>query len=404
MRDNFLRLFLVCIFLCVSLFILSCTNSVQKDKESIENSGEINQSGQTNDEQNIENTIAGNNSNNSQSNNQSSINKEVPNITLEDTQFFIRNQISELLSGLIRIKVDVNNYEDCVDSSKINFEDGTEQVRVYRIHNIQQYDTISDYVTYSNKLSYDNNIYPYYQDDTEGFTDEMLASLKLSDSLITKMAVTTRDSEIFTKFDEYIILGKFYYMPLDGGSFNSSESNKPYRMLDYTYKNENIFQNTKYSSYLVIPIKDGKISFSGLTNQEILEYSSDTGNNFFQFNPYLEEKYRLNEGDSLEDIEKWYIELTKLVANSPVAYGKNAIKYDDGTIYHKVYVYDIVDGEKILNKDKYFYGYIYEGWKLQILDDDQYIIKGYNDTIYIDILDENNRTSKLYLYSDIFLE
>lgn len=395
MKSKIFKLLFVCVFIFTAFLLNSCNKSKQANKEIVYSNSENNEQ---NNEQNNQNLEVNNNLNNNQSN----INTEIPDVNSEETPFFIRNQISEFLSGLIRIKVDTNNYEDCIDSSRLFKQDGSEHVRVYRIHNIQQYDAISDYVTYSNNLSFSNNIYPFYLDDTEGFTDEMLASLELSDSLITTMAVTTKDADIFTKFDEYIVLGKLNFMPLDGGSFNSSEIDQQYNMLDYTTKDLSLLQSTKYSSFLLIPIKDGKISFKGLSEQQILEYSSVSRDNLFQFNPYLEEEYRLKEGDTLEDIERWYIELTKLVANSPVQYGKDSIKYDDGTVYHKVYMYDIIDGEKVLNKEKFFYAYIYEGWKLQILNDDLYIIKGYNDTIYIETLNEKNQYEKLYLYSDIF--
>ena len=395
MKRNFFHLFLLCVIFSLCLVLSSCTGSTQTDKNLEEN----NQSSNI-----IENNNSTNNNqnNNNQNNNNQNTEQGTTNNSSDELPFFIRNKTSEVLVGLIRIKVNTERYEDCIDSERLIFQDGTEKVRVYRMENIFQYDTISDYVTYTNGFVYDNNIYPYYRDETDGFTEEMLKSLELSDYLLTKMAVTLEDSEIFTKFDEYVILAKENRFMLDGGSFKSSDTNKPYWMIDYTRLWDFGMNLGKYSSYCVIPIKDGKISFEGLSDDIAEKYLSEEYDNLFQFNPYLEEEYRLNEGDTLEDIEKWYIELTKLVSNSPVAYGDESIKYDDGTVYHKVYMYDIIDGEKVLNKEKFFYAYIYEGWKLQILNDDLYIIKGYNDTIYIEILNDKNQYEKLYLYSDIF--
>lgn len=401
MRRNYLHLFLLCVVLSLCIVLSSCSNSTQKDDNPIDNNQGVNSNINENNNNNQQSTNNGE-VNNSTNNNQGSTGQENTNTSEDELPFFIRNKTSEVLVSLIRIKVNTDVYEDCINSGKMIMQDGTEKVRVYRIENIFQYDNISDHVTYNNNMYSSHSVYPYYFDDTEGFTKEMLDSLELSDYLLTKMAVTLNDGEIFTKYDEYIILAKVNKLSLDGGSFISSENNSSYDMIDYTTYPEDVISIGRYSSYCVIPIKDGKICFDGLSEDIIEKYVSEENDNLFQFNPYLKEEYRLNEGDTLEDIENWYIELSKLVSNSPTRHGYEAIKYDDGTIYHKVYIYDIIDGEKVLNKEKYIYAYIYEGWKLQVLNDDLYIIKGYNDTIYIEILDDNNKTTKLYLYSDIF--
>lgn len=135
--------------------------------------------------------------------------------------------------------------------------------------------------------------------------DNLETGVDISYNGILKLIIDKSKVEFFTKYDEYLISLNLSSYSLIGEYF---EEGKQYNVVDWVFVPDE----------LVLPLKDGKVYFNDEVLKEIenilIEPQYD---NILSFNDFIEEEYRLFNGDGYEQISKWYNAVMYMLENAP---------------------------------------------------------------------------------------